>query len=287
MNIRQICQTSIRFVPWRARTTIKRLPGVAWLQRRLLASILEGREFLHTIDAGPASGLVFPILLPDDKGIWMGTYELRFAERLSQAVRPGDVCFDLGGWHGYFGAVMALHGASRVVIFEPSPANCDRIRRVISMNSNLFIELQPIAVGCENSEATFAVMESGSMGKLSDSPYQPERPSESSIKVQVVSLDEWCDRHNIYPDMMKIDVEGAEMMVLNGAKRTIAARRPVMFIEAHSHELAAAVSEFLAPLDYSVTTLETGLAPDGDSEPEVCHLVCVSGRAGCRSGGSV
>jgi FkbM family methyltransferase len=276
MKMDEILQKSVRLIPWRFRTKIKRLPGVAWLQRQALAHVLEGREFLHTIDAGPASGLVFPILLPEDKGIWTGTYELEFIESLSALISPGDVCFDIGGWRGYIGAVMALHGASRVVVFEPSPPNCDKIRRVIRLNANLPIELQPVAVGSANGDATFNVMDSSTMGKLSDSPFQAEQPPEGTINVRVVSLDEWCVAEGVYPDIIKLDVEGAEMMVLEGATMIIDTRRPALFIEAHSRELAAAAAGFLTSINYSVTTLETGRAPDGHSEPEVCHLACVS-----------
>lgn len=282
MKMDEIVQRSIRLIPWRFRTTIKRLPGVAWLQRQALTHVLEGREFLHTIDAGPASGLVFPILLPEDKGIWTGTYELEFVEKLSALIRPGDVCFDIGGWRGYIGAVMALHGASRVVVFEPFPPNCDKIRRVLSLNPSLPIELQPVAVGCADGGATFTVMDSSTMGKLSDSPFQSELSPESSIEVRVVSLDQWCVAEGIYPDLMKIDVEGAEMMVLDGAKNMIAARRPTLFIEAHSRALATAAAQFLTSINYSVMTLETGRAPDGHSEPEVCHLACVSHSKKCQ-----
>jgi hypothetical protein len=110
---------------------------MAPLQRRLLARFLEGREFIHTVDAGPARGLRYPITLPQDKGIWTGTYELELATRIAEVVRPGDVCFDIGGWRGFFSGVMALAGAAKVFVFEPLPANASQIRRMIKLNPEL------------------------------------------------------------------------------------------------------------------------------------------------------
>jgi hypothetical protein len=74
---------------------------------------------------------------------------------------------------------------------------------------------------------------------------------------------------------MKIDVEGAEVMVLQGGVETIKESQPTLFIECHSRDLTRDVCAFLAPLGYSFKTLETQREPDGHSEPDVCHLVAV------------
>src|SRR4051794_17162547 len=71
-RLKYLVQSSIRIVPWRLRTWIKEIPLIAPLQRFILATFLEGHEFIHTIDAGPARGLIYPVMLPDDKGVWTG-----------------------------------------------------------------------------------------------------------------------------------------------------------------------------------------------------------------------
>jgi hypothetical protein len=117
------------------------------------------------------------------------------------------------------------------------------------------------------------------MGKLSDSPFQSHAPSEQSIEVAIVSLDSWCLANGVtFPNVMKIDVEGAELLVLRGAKRILRESRPKLFIEAHSRVLASEVLNLLHEQGYLVRTLETGSAPDGHREPEVCHLIAVPSR---------
>lgn len=268
-----LVKKSVQIVPWHLRTVIKRIPLVAGLQRKLLAHTLEGREFIHTIDAGPARGLIYPVLLPEDKGVWTGTYELDFMERLAAAVKPGSVCFDVGGWHGYCAGVMACRGAAKTVVFEPLPAKAVRIQKLMELNPKLSLTLKPAAVGEENGLASFQGMPETSMCKLTSSPFQQAKAPDEQITVEVVTLDSYCEANSIDSvDVIKLDVEGAEMLALRGAELLLRRCRPDLFVEAHSRELAAEVTCFLGPIGYEVTTLETGLAPDGESEPEVCHL---------------
>lgn len=268
-----LIRKSIGLVPWRLRAVIKHIPVLAPLQRWIVGGFLSGREFEHTVDAGPAKGVTFPVKLPDDKGIWTGTYEQEFTERLATLVNAGDVCCDIGGWHGFFGAVMAARGAAEVYIFEPMPENCGRISRMISLNENFPIHLVEGAVGSGDGEATFEILPESSMGKLSGSVFESGNAAKERIKVKVVALDSFFAGREAAPAMMKIDVEGAELQVLEGATRIIGAARPRLLIEVHSRELANSVSGFLKERDYGIEVLETGRAPDGSSEPEVCHFV--------------
>jgi hypothetical protein len=136
--ISTLLQKAVSVVPWRMRGAIKHIPLVAPFQRWLVANFLSREEFVHRVDAGPARGLLYSVRLPQDKGVWTGTYETGFASAGASAVSPGDVCFDIGGWHGFYSGVMALAGATKVVVFEPLPANCARIRRLIDLNPESF-----------------------------------------------------------------------------------------------------------------------------------------------------
>jgi FkbM family methyltransferase len=265
--VRALFRKSISLIPWRVRNTIKNLPLIAPLQRSVLERFLEGREFVHTVDAGPARGLKYPVVLPEDKGVWTGTYELEFASALAEAVQPGDVCLDIGGWRGFYGGVMALAGAKRVFIFEPLPANCERVRKLIALNPELPLTLLEAAVGEQAGEAEFCVMPASSMGKLKASQFQQLEPAEQRIVVKVVSLDELLTEGKIKaPAVIKIDVEGAETFVLRGAKRLLTEHEPKLFIEVHSDALGRSCREFLAQFNYDVRTLDS-------DEREISHIV--------------
>jgi FkbM family methyltransferase len=172
---------------------------------------------------------------------------------------------------------MSVQGASKAVVFEPLPQNAPRIRKLIELNPDLPLEFVPAAAGEHDGQTTFVIMDATSMGKLSNSTFQSDTRSDNEITVDVVSLDSWCETNAVaHPDLMKIDVEGAKIMVLRGAMGILKSRKPRLFIEAHSRELTTEVVDLLRPLGYKVTALETAQAPDGKSEPPVCHLVGVA-----------
>lgn len=261
-------------MPWSVRESIKNRPIVAYAQRRILESYLHERGFVHVVDAGPARGLKYSVVLPEDKGVWTGTYEAQFASALASAVRPGAVCYDVGGWRGFFSGVMALAGAHTVFVFEPLPENVDRIKKLLSLNPRLSIELIESAIGERDGQSKFCVMPETSMGKLAESPFQPEERALGDFAVDVVALDSLIAGGRITPpDVVKIDVEGAELLVLKGFVIALQSYRPILFLEIHSRELAKECAGFLGALGYKMVVLKTMLPPDFQNEPTVCHFV--------------
>ena len=271
--MRGLLRKSVSLVPWQIRGVIKKMPLMAPLQRRLLARFLEGHEFIHMVDAGPARGLRYPITLPQDKGIWTGTYELELATGIAEAVRPGDICLDVGGWRGFFSGVMALAGASRVFVFEPLPTNALQIRRVIELNSKLPIELIEVAIGDQINSSKLRVMPETSMAKLSTSGFQSDHQEGDLMEIRSETLDHLRGTGLFSrADVIKIDVEGAEAMALRGAEQLLRSNRPRLFIEVHSRALARECDQILLDYGYLVNVLESGAPPDFVSEPEVCHF---------------
>ena len=145
--LKEILRESVNFIPYNLRRHITYLPGIAALQRLLVERSLSGDPFVHTLNGGPAAGLRFEITLPRDKSIWAGTYEHDFAWSLADSVRPGGVCYDIGGYRGYMSGVMALSGASKVLAFEPLPVNQHAFRRLCELNPELPIAVMPLAAG--------------------------------------------------------------------------------------------------------------------------------------------
>jgi Methyltransferase FkbM domain len=81
-------------------------------------------------------------------------------------------------------------------------------------------------------------MPNTSMAKLEASTFQAGVTSSERVRVKVRSIDAMIDAGEIAPPaLMKIDVEGAEAMVLSGARETIRRHRPVIFAEVHSASL--------------------------------------------------
>jgi len=271
---KKMLRSSVNFLPFSLRQYIKDLPIIARFQRWVFNKALAGQSFIHTINAGPAKGLIYPVTLPQDKAIWSGTYESQFASALAEVVRVSDVCYDVGGFRGFMGGVCARARSRLVVIFEPLPENCKQIRRMAELNPDLTIRLEPVAVGDRDGQVEFKIMPEESMGKLTDSPFQPAAAAAASMTVPIRRLDSLVAEGLLPPpNVIKIDVEGAELLVLRGALHVLRQNRPDLLIEAHSSDLARACTNLLESLGYRISVLEKVMVPKPRSDPEVSHLL--------------
>jgi len=257
MLVRKLMTLAVRLIPFRMRHLIRKIPGVAGFQRVLVDQTLSDSEFVHRVDAGPAAGIRFQIKMPDDKGIWTGTYESDFAEILADNVHDGDIAFDIGSWHGFFAGVMAAQGAREVHAFEPLPRNGERIAHLVRLNPGKKIVLHQVAVGDKEGEMELEILPEDSMARLSESRFKRTASAGRAISVKLISIDQFvADGESPPPDVIKIDVEGAEMLVLNGARKTIEMHRPRLFIEVHSSELLDDCERFFELVAYRVQSLD-------------------------------
>ncbi len=255
--MKSLLRASVNVLPMWLRQSIRHIPGVAASQRWVVNNVLAGESFVHTINAGPAAGLRFEISLPEDKAIWAGTFEPVFGQALRNATGVDDICYDIGGYRGYMSGVFALAGAKQVIVFEPLPENVRRLKRLTELNPHLAIQIEQTAIGKADGNANFAIMPDRSMGKLSDSSFQKARRAVQDIVVPVTRLDTYVfQKQAAPPTVLKIDVEGAELDVLEGATRVLTEHRPKIFFEAHSKELAAGCRQKLVTLGYRLDELQ-------------------------------
>lgn len=165
-----------------------------------------------------------------DHGCWLGTYEAPKRRRYEDFVGPGMVAYDVGAHVGYYTLLSStLVGATgRVVAFEPLPDNIDFLKRHIGLNGLENVQLVEAAVAERDTSMTFNVAPSRSMGFLTD---------DGSLQVTVVSLDNCISQKKFpIPQVIKIDVEGAEARVLKGATELITSHQPVVFLATHGED---------------------------------------------------
>jgi FkbM family methyltransferase len=272
MILKKVLGAGVNYIPYRRRLWIKRVPGIAGLQRWLVARFLSDQPFLHTINVGPAAGLRFEVTLPLDKPVWAGVFESEFTTAIAEHVKPGDICYDIGGYRGYISGVMALAGALKVFAFEPLPANQKAVRRVCELNPQLPINIIAVALGSTDGPALLKVMSDPSMGKLANSSFQPEARALGEIPVTVRQIDSLLQNREIPPpNVVKIDVEGGELDILSGAVEMLHMSRPTIFLEAHTPALEKACSQQLLRLGYKIHRIEREIS----NEQSARHLVCL------------
>jgi FkbM family methyltransferase len=263
----------VEYLPISIKSTIKGIPVIKPLQAFLFNQFLKNEKFDAIISSGPAKGLNFPVTLPQDKLMWLGTWELDFAQTLKSFIKNGFVCYDIGGYKGYYAGIMALSGAKNVFIFEPMPSNADSIKQLIALNPILPIELHQIAISDTSGESEFKFMSDDTMGKLTKSTFEDDVLSDNVCKVFSKSLDDFISAGYPDPDFIKIDVEGAEEFVLKGGSELLIRKKPILFIEIHSTDIGLNCYEILTKIYSSIIVFETGKIPGG-REPKICHYIC-------------
>jgi FkbM family methyltransferase len=150
-----------------------------------------------------------------------GLYELRKVKAVQALLSSGDTFIDVGGNKGDFALLAAkITGDSgRVFCIEPEPTNCKWIRRSVQLNSYENIDLFSVALSDRDSEALMYLGTKSGFHTLLRG--QPER-SQGCLKVTTRTLDSLLkDRKTSSVQMIKIDVEGAELQVLRGSVETI------------------------------------------------------------------
>jgi FkbM family methyltransferase len=160
-------------------------------------------------------------------------HDLADVRYLWRVLRPGMVFFDIGAHHGLYSLVAAkrLGTDSTVVAFEPSPNEFRRLRLHLRLNGMRSVRVEPIALGATSSKQKFFQVISGdnTRGGLRP-PASSDRVLETSV--ETACLDDYLGRLALdRVDLVKLDVEGAELEVLEGASMVLAKFRPIFICE--------------------------------------------------------
>ena len=147
---------------------------------------------------------------------------------LEARIRAEDVIFDIGAYHGVW-AMLLARKAREVVAFEPNPGSFAVLKDMIAVNRASNVSACAVAVG--NEATTVDFWGTGSGASLREGQHRPSR-----TRVRMETLDGVADGRGLWPDVIKIDVEGAEHQVLAGATRCLVHARLVC-IEVHFDEL--------------------------------------------------
>lgn len=213
------------------------------------------------VAAGDLSGFTILLDMQVDKDYWLGTYEPELQSAIRQLIHPGAVIFDVGANIGYVSLLLAKAAgeAGKVFAFEALPSNVDQLRRNVTLNS---MENRVAVVACAVTEppgpASFLVHASGGMGKVVGSAGRDD-VYESEVTVPGISLDEFVyGQGNPPPQVVKMDIEGGEVLALPGVHRVLAEARPLMLMELHGPESCRVAWETLTAAGYQICWMRSG-----------------------------
>lgn len=173
-------------------------------------------------------------------------------EMLPKFIRAGDTVLDIGGNHGLYSYHLShLVGPSgQVHTFEPVPLNLSILRHTVKNLGLKNVTVHPEGCGDKSGSAMFCVLLDHGIPQLG----WPRRQEAKGLKFQcdIVRLD---DVINARISFLKIDVDGAELLVLRGAERILRESRPAILFEAGGYTSdfgyeQQAVFDFLSNFGY-------------------------------------
>jgi len=238
------------------------VPVVSWLARDVLAA--EG-----IIRHGVGAGLRFDARRGSG-GYLLGTTEPEEQAALARFLKEGDVFYDLGANIGFFAVVAArrVGPSGRVYAFEPNPECSSQVRRNADLNGFSQVEVIEAAVSSKSGRALLRLGETNLSSAIAHA-------SETGIDVALTSVDDFVREKSARPpNLVMIDVEGAEIEVLRGMRETIARHRPVIMCEVHwiGDEFLGYCAEHITPAGYVVRPLDEQPFP---TEPARFHALLI------------
>ena len=196
------------------------------------AILLLGREQRpRQILRGLAAGYRICVSPCDNLGYLLGTTEPHLQQVIRQYVAEGDTVYDIGANVGYVSLSLAkqVGPQGQVFAFEPIPQTFALLKNNVQLNHLDNIKTLNVAASDKSGETTIRIPESLSMSSM---VWHRNDPSAIELQIETVRIDELVGAGNLpAPKFVKIDVEGAEALVVQGMRHTIAGSKPVLFLE--------------------------------------------------------
>jgi FkbM family methyltransferase len=226
----------------------------------LLFRYEDGRSFHLPADSGPYAQI-----------FTRGEFEPGESDAVRALVRPGDFVVDVGANLGWFSLVMAetVGSSGEVWAVEPMPLILPALKRNLALNESLQVRLFEVALGEASGATEIHVFSGLPHGHASVSTL--DRQDYISHQVGRRTLDDLLG--GLVPAFVKVDVEGSELAVLRGARATLAADCPPLWMVEVNYETSASFGfrpvDLLSQLGeanrvFRIT--EGGLVPE--TEPE-------------------
>ncbi|MEV6054294.1 FkbM family methyltransferase [Streptomyces sp. NPDC052107] len=211
------------------------------------------------------------VTLPDDVSVclrWNGYFEYELSAFYLRFLRPGMTFFDVGAHVGYFSmlASYAVGPTGRIVAFEPTPSTY----KVLQMNARARCNVTPTNTAVWSEPSMINLRDFGPGFSAYNSAFDPRLPDsikarleERTHQVPAVTLDDYASEHGLVPDVVKIDVESAELHVLRGMQQMLSGPRPIVSLEVGDLGVSGAprsrhLLEAVLSFDYQAFELRDG-----------------------------
>ena len=263
-----------RYSPPGLKRAFYRLPWLSRAIRRSLNRLAPHGLVVVQVAAGVLQGLKLRLDLQVEKDYWLGTYEPELQAAVLKFMRPGMVAYDVGANIGYVSLMLAraVGAGGRVYAFEALPANLERLGENLALNGmQSTVRVVPAAVTDRSGPVQFLVGPSGGVGKVAGSAGRRSLDYPEQMRVNGIALDAFVYADGNYadgnyadgnppPQVVKMDIEGGEVLALPGMRRLLREARPLLFLELHGPEAARVAWDILTSAGYRLCRMAPGYA---------------------------
>jgi len=192
----------------------------------------------------------------------LGIYEYWKTKLFFNIVKEGMTIVDIGAHNGYFSLLFAklMNDKGNVLSFEPDLNNCFWFRKSIQVNGRRCIKLFQYTLSDREGSVDFYRGKTSGMGSL----FLSSDTEEKVITVKTRKLDNVLKDEGINKvDLIKIDVQGADLLVLKGAERTLKRQniKLAMDVDVKSLEERNQVFDFLGSCGFKMFRISKELTP--------------------------
>jgi FkbM family methyltransferase len=203
------------------------------------------------VRSGPAKGVRLLIYPREEKYYWTGSHERPVQGALQRLLRPGMTFWDIGAHIGFFsclaGRLVGTRG--RVVAFEPQNDNRQRLIACLELNRLENVTVSDCALAATRGSVVLHAHHSSLMWTLIDELGEGE-----GLTVTACSLDDAAQTAPL-PQVIKVDVEGAELDVLRGGATLLTRHKPTLIVEFSNEDLLTAAQNLFPFYSFESLTL--------------------------------
>jgi FkbM family methyltransferase len=230
MEARRLAAKANSFVRESARTLTNSSVRKAWFESLVLERVVR-RPIVYTDDRG----LRYVLYPGENARAYLehsGNYEVHEAAFCERTISPGATVIDVGANIGLYTLLFSklVGDTGRVLAFEAAPENVNRLEANLALNDVHNVDVLGVAVSNRLGTADLHLfgtnrnaLHSLAPVRIADQSFkEADRTPNETIEVETLTLDFFCaDRGIDHVDFLKVDVEGAELHVLEGAERLI------------------------------------------------------------------
>jgi FkbM family methyltransferase len=237
---------------------VRGVPVLGPMARAVAASFVpRGRRVWAQVHAGFAQGLWLNADPRYERLFVEGTYEAGIQKLLAEHLGQTATFYDVGSHIGFFSLIAArLVGQSgRVFAFEADPQNVRRIKQHVSRNGSDQISVVAAAVWSRPGTLRFEPGGQSSSRNTGAIVTHTSQCLRETFLVESTTLDEFAMTHRP-PDVVKVDIEGAEAEALKGAEKLFSNVRPHLICEVHDAANARFLERWSQDMRYTLRWLQ-------------------------------